>query len=261
MEPDHKLSPRAPSSIESGEQVCGVDKRLVEDFLELILNNYRKTDEATAFLEHRVGVSNVHAFTNVRDVLSHLCTMLDKNTPPEKKRDQLNNAEEHLRRAILEPYEVGFSKLIAEFKKVYEDYKRNVIPVRERHISLNSAPTLVMVDARLKEIAELARRGRTAKGRNLWTAEWEAGVASFVDAFDKVAALKAELEDYCYKYDRIKSDEGVAKETAQLRSDLATARSELATESRRSSRLSKISIAATIITFILAIILTIVLSR
>lgn len=254
MEPEQQLSPRAPSSIESNEQVCGVDKRLVEDFLSLILHNYRKTDEATAFLEHRAGVSNVHAFTNVRDVLSHLCTLLDPATPPEKKRDQLNNAEEHLRRAILEPYEVGFSKLTSEFKKVYDDYKRNVIPLRERHVSLNSAPSLIMIDARLREIAELARRGRTAKGRNLWTPEWEVGVASFVDAFDKMAALRAEVEDYYYKYERITSDESANNEMTKLRADLAT-------ESKRSSRLSKISIGATIITFVLAVILAIVLAK
>jgi hypothetical protein len=31
--------------------VCGVDRRLVEEFLALIRDNYRKADQATAFLE------------------------------------------------------------------------------------------------------------------------------------------------------------------------------------------------------------------
>ena len=223
MDPTKQFAKTVPAESESADLVCGVDRRLVEDFLNLILNNYRQADQASAFLEHRVRVSNVHAFTNVRDVLSHLCTMLDPATPPDKKRDQLNNAEEHLRRAILEPYEVGFSKLTNDFIEVYEKHKKIVEPIIEKYESLRSAPSVAMVDGRLKEIYELAKKGRNAKGRNLWTPEWEAGVASFVDAFDKLSTLKGELEGFCYRYESIQKDEAATSALAKLSADYQVA--------------------------------------
>ena len=209
-----------PSNSESPQLVCGVDKTLVEDFLILILKNYKRADEATAFLENRAGVSNVHAFTNVRDVLSHLATMLDPNTPPEKKRDQLNNAEEHLRRAVLEPYEVAFGKLIQQFQTIYDDYIKHVVPATDKYVPLNSAPNMVSVNARLRGIHDLYVSGRKAKGRNLWTPEWEKGVASFIEAYDKLVTLKSELEDYYYKYERLERDEGQARKIESLKKQL-----------------------------------------
>lgn len=253
---------------DEADLVCGVDRQLVEDFLDLIKNNYRQADAAAAFLEHRARVSNVHAFTNVRDVLSHLCSMLDPATPPDRKRDQLNNAEEHLRRSILEPYEVGFSKLTEAFIEVYEKYKQFVEPIIDRYVPLNSAPTIAMVDSRLREIHELTRKGRSAKGRNLWTPEWEAGVASFIEAYDKLSTMKSELEGFFYRYERLKHDEEAASALSKLDADLqaADARASklevnLAAQSKRSSTLAKVSIVATIITFLLAAILAIVLAR
>ena len=102
---------------------------------------------------------------------------------------------------------------------------------------LNSAPTIQIVNSRLREIYELAKKGRAAKGRNLWSAEWESGVASFVDAFDKLSSLKAELEDYYYKYERLQHDND-----ERMRS-------------RKSTILAIWGIVATVITFILAAIL------
>lgn len=253
---------------EEPDLVCGVDRQLVEEFLFLIRDNYRKADQATAFLEHRARVSNVHAFTNLRDVLSHLCSMLDPATPADRKRDQLNNAEEHLRRSILEPYEVGFSKLTSDFIALYEKYKQSVEPLISTYVPLNSAPTMAMVDSRLREINELAKRGRSAKGRNLWTSEWESGVASFIEAYDKLSTMKSQLEGYFYRYERIKHEENASNAFAKLDADLKAAsekanklENDLERQTRRGNRLSKWSIAATIVTFILATILALKLAN
>jgi hypothetical protein len=83
-----------------------VHRELICRFLSLVRDNYAKADKASYFLERRAGVSNACAITNLRDVLSHLATLLDPTTPPDKRADQLSNGEEHLRRAIIEPYEM-----------------------------------------------------------------------------------------------------------------------------------------------------------
>lgn len=260
MDPSQQLTKTVPPDTNSSDElVLGVDKKLIEDFLTLIRDNYKKTDEATAFLEHRARVSNVHGITNVRDVLSHLTTLLDPNTPPDKKRDQLNNAEEHLRRAILEPYEVGFSKLIQDFILVYENYRQEVEPIIDQHVALNSAPNQQIVDSHLTEIYGLAKRGRHAKGKNLWTPEWENGVANFIDAFDKLAALKSELEGYCYKYQRIRHDSEQTKELESLRGQVTVLTGQVKTEGGKSTKLhlggyviGAIGILLALVTFILA---------
>jgi hypothetical protein len=223
-------------SVATSELVCDVDKAILESFLILIRDNYKKADEAAFFLENRAGITNVHGITNMRDVLSHLATMLDRKTPPEKKRDQLNNAEEHLRRAVLEPYEVALSKLTAEFKTVYNNYKSQVLPNITEHISMHSAPNIAAVDARMRVIADLAAKGRKAKGKNLWTDEWEAGVISYVEAYDKLTSLRSELEEYCLKHTQI-------------------------TQSNNSIRLGRLGIALTVIAFILSIVVTVLITK
>jgi hypothetical protein len=71
------------------ELICGVNKALIEKFLILIRENYRKADKATFFLELRAGVSNVPGIANSRDVLSHLATALDPNLSDEERQEQL----------------------------------------------------------------------------------------------------------------------------------------------------------------------------
>jgi len=207
-------------------QICGVDQNLIEQFLLLIRDNYGAADKATFFLEQRTGIVNVQGIANVRDVLSHLVTLLNPTTEPEKRVAQLANAEEHLRRAIIEPYEIAVNELLIKFNELYFRYKRDLLPIKDRHLTLQSAPNAVSVDASLKKIAALYASGRSGKGKNIWSAEWEVGVKSFIDAYEALAALYAELEGHWNNYVQIRRD-------------------------RKSTLLAAWGIIATIITFIL----------
>jgi len=183
--------------------VCGVDKELVEQFLDLIRNYYKKADKATFFLELRTGLVNVPGITNIRDVLSHLVTLLDSSTPQAERRAQIENAAEHLRRAIIEPYEMGFNDLTVRFNELYKAYKRHVIPVKDDHVVLKSAPNAVSIEARLRSIESQAGAGRAAKATNFWNSDWEAGVTNFVNAYEDLSVLNNELETYYYKLEQI----------------------------------------------------------
>ena len=59
--------------------VCGISKELTERFLLMIRDAYPKAELATCFLEERAGINNVPHMANVRDVLSHLATFLDRS--------------------------------------------------------------------------------------------------------------------------------------------------------------------------------------
>lgn len=190
-----------------GELVCGIPKEFVEKALYLIRDNYRKADEACFFLEERAGINNIQAITNVRDATSHIVTLLNKPDLSNEQREvQLGNAEEHLRRAIIEPYEIAIDSLTKDFYPLYLQYRERLLPVKARHTVLGSAPNSISIDARLREIQQLTVKGREGKGKNLWDPAWEEGISAFIDAFDKLFELKAELETHWYNYEQIGRD-------------------------------------------------------
>jgi hypothetical protein len=190
----------------NSDTICGVERQLVERYLLLIRDHYRKAEKATYFIEQRTGVVNFVGVANVRDALSHLVTLLDENTPAEKRNDQLISAEEHLRRAILEPYNIAINKQLVLFKELYEKYKRQLLPVKDKFPSLLGAPNDVSIRSTMGEVRSLVAKGRSAKAKNLWDPTWEEGVAALVEAFDKLADLFSVVEQYWYKYEQVKGE-------------------------------------------------------
>jgi len=242
-------------SLTDAPLVLGVNREMLERFLTLIHDYYDKVDKATFFLEMRTGVINVSGITNVRGILSHLVVFLDPNTSDEKRREQLTNAEGHLRRAIEEPYEVAFDSLTVSFQRTYQQYKSEVLPAREKHAFLHSAPNLIMVDARLREIGDLGSTGRAAKDKELSDPAWEVCTAAFVEAFEKLFALKSEIEVYCNAYGTMKEDE-VREENLrkQLREEI---HDDLARESKHSTLLHYIGIAIGTLGILVAVLLVV----
>src|SRR5713101_7239802 len=130
--------------------VCGIPQSLVEQFLFLIRDGYPKAELATGFLEERAGIKNVQGIANVRDTLSHLATFLVPAIDNEERAKQIISAEEHLRRAIIEPYQVAVEDFVAKkFEPLYEKYKTHLLPVADRHDSLRTAPNAIQVEATL----------------------------------------------------------------------------------------------------------------
>ena len=182
------------------------ERELLMRFLVLIRDNYRKADKATFFMERRAGVMNPCAIYNLRDVLSHFATFLDPKTPPEDRPDQLASAEEHLRRAIIEPYEIGLASLIERLEPLYQNYKARLVPVKDRHIALSTAPNQVQMDKALGEVNDLVQKGKNAKANNRWDAEWEAGVKALPEAYEMLASLHSEMESKWYIFEQIERD-------------------------------------------------------
>ena len=159
----------------SADEILGVDRDLVERFLILFRDNYREVDLATVFLEQSEGISNGQSFLNVRDAMSHLVTALDPSTPKEKKADQLPTCEEHLRRAILEPYETTLNARLIKLAQLVDDYRQSVIPVAQLYSELRDSPNEVQIEAIHQKIRQLVAKGRAAKAKNLWNEGLEEG--------------------------------------------------------------------------------------
>jgi hypothetical protein len=181
--------------------VRGIRQSQLERFLTLIREGYPKAELATCFLEERAGINNIPNMANVRDVLSHFATFLDPEIDEKERADQLAHAEEHLRRAIMEPYQIAIEDIAVKVADLYDKYRKFVLPAKDAHLSLKSAPNDVQINARLREIRERFEAGRLAKGRNRWDGPWEEGVKNFTFAFDGLEELLQELERYSNLFD------------------------------------------------------------
>jgi hypothetical protein len=179
------------------DMILGVDRDIVEQFLALILEKYPKVDEANYFIEHNVHTSGINvAITNQRDVLSHLCTVMSQNGMSRtEKIAQIALAEEHFRRAIIESYERAATILNDMVLRQLDTYKSEVLPIANQSVML-SAPTLESLRSGFQQIAALRDKGRKAKARNQWDAEWEEGVASLVKAFSLLRDSQHIMEQY-----------------------------------------------------------------
>jgi hypothetical protein len=219
-------------------------------FLVLIRDNYKKADKAAHFLERKAGITNTCSMANLRDVLSHMATLLDPATPPEHRADQLASAEEHLRRAIIEPYEIALAALTEKFGPTYDGYREKLIPIRESTEGFRTSPNRHDIDNRLQEIDELAEKAKHAKGRNKWDAEWELGIISLIDAYRKLAELHAEIEEWIFRLNQ--------HQAAQA---LNVASASLTTTAQHHTRLHKWGIAWTIAALIVGIAFGFVFAR
>lgn len=179
-----------------GENKIVIDDIAVE-FLQLVRDYYHITDAANYFLEGRTGESGINiAIANQRDVLSHLVTLLSNGSLTEdERRGQLANAEEHLRRSIVEPYQRAVEIKNDQFRKLDAVYKKKVVPLIENN-SLENAPNLTSISARHRHYMELYADGRNSKHRNLWDAQWNVGVMKFQQSFEIVEELVNDMDKY-----------------------------------------------------------------
>lgn len=182
------------------DYICGIEREIVESFLILFRDNYKKADEASYFLELKEGVSNASGIANIRDALSHFVSALDTRITLDERRKHLTNTEEHLRRAITEPYKKAVNGRLAKFRSLYTQYKKEIEPNRGRYDNLSDAPTAATIETLLVHIEELIKKGRESKTKNTLNEEWEETVNGFVDAYNLLCDLYNKIERYKERY-------------------------------------------------------------
>ena len=187
-------------------EILGIDFFIVERFLKMVRDHYKEADKAAFFLEQRVGISNVQGFTNLRDVLSHLASMLDDSSSDAAREAQLFNAEEHFRRATLEPYEIALGVRTEKFQLLYEQYLKELIPAKSEYPELECAPNDVQIQSKLRMVADLSTQGRAAKNRNALDNAWEVGALKFIESFSILEDLYSELNRHWSTFDHLRKE-------------------------------------------------------
>ena len=112
----------------------------------------------------------------------------------DQKKEHLALVEEHLRRAIIEPYEKCVDQEVTKInEQLYPQYIREVAP-RERELKLDPVMSEGVINEKLSEVAKLVTVGRKLKTRNIWDDNWEEAVKIFIQAFELVRPLRELLE-------------------------------------------------------------------
>jgi hypothetical protein len=119
------------------------------------------------------------------------------------------------------------------------------LPAKDQHPFLSSAPTRANIEARLKEILDMAAAGRIAKGNNDLNLSWEEGTVCLTQALEKLMELVRETEEYFYKF------QSVTKE-ASLENKLAEASSKFEKAHKHNIRWHRIEIVVAILLFFLS---------
>lgn len=157
---------------------------------------------------------------NQRDAISHFKSALQHGTSREKRLQQYAAAEEHFRRAIIEPYETALKKKISILIPIYDRYRQEVLPVRDRHPELERFPDNRSLEDTLTEITRRRDAAREAKGHNIWDEIWEQGVEDYATGFDRADKLLNRLENGLIQMNQIKKDE-TARQIKKLEDEIA----------------------------------------
>jgi hypothetical protein len=176
------------------DEILGLETEVLERFLQFLVKEYPIADKANYYLERqRVSGINI-AITNQRDMLSHLVTLLtDRELTLEEKIGQVANAEEHLRRSVVETYAKAVALETKTALDNLNDYKRLVIP-HAKNPAFSTAPAISAILKDLEEIEKLRQVGRAAKSQNAWNEEWVKGLNSYSEAFEKARRLNDTLD-------------------------------------------------------------------
>jgi hypothetical protein len=179
---------------------------ILAGFHRLFREKYSIADQASFFLETQARVSGINiTITNQRDALSHFVTFLRTDEMSvEAAREQLVDAEEHLRRAIVEPYEVAVALEARYGAQLRDAYLAEVATLADPRVA--NLPTAKDLAQRADALQELRVTARKAKARNIWDPAWEAGVKTYIETFVGLRDLSREMEEHLALARRIRAE-------------------------------------------------------
>ncbi len=176
-------------------KIDGVDIKHIRWFIQTIRVKYKAVKKSVLFLENIEAEFSLTALSNIRDFLSHIETAFREDTSPEDIESNISQSEEHLRRAIIEPYQIVLECNLENFLKEYDDYLENF---QEKEIKYNfdKVTNHKKIQKDILYIQKLLAEGRESKGTNKWNYDWEEGIDKFSLGIKKTKELINTLHEY-----------------------------------------------------------------
>jgi hypothetical protein len=179
------------------DTILGVERDILEKALLIFRDRYHLATQANLVLELYAGTSGINvSITNQRDAVTHLVSLLKADGDRDAQVTQVGNLDEHLRRAVSEPYELAVNVLEDRLATVLQQYKEEVLSLEGYRAVLPGAPTLEELSTMTAAITRQRLEGRFAKTENVWSADYGEGIAKFIGALQALSDLRSRLEVY-----------------------------------------------------------------
>ena len=91
-------------------ELLGVKFEYLEQMIRLIRERYSIVKKGTKYLENLEREYDLTALANIRDFVSHIETVFREDICDREREANLDQSEEHLRRALVEPYQTALSQ-------------------------------------------------------------------------------------------------------------------------------------------------------
>ena len=180
-------------------KIAGVDIKHLEWLVTIIRDKYSAVKSGVKYLENMEGEYDLTALANIRDFLSHIETSFKHNIHDKEIEANINQAEEHLRRALVEPYHTALDVKLQKFLDEYREYEEAMLP-NEAKYGLSEITDHNAIRHDIHRINTFLNEGRKRKGGNLWDNSWEEGVENFVQGYELAIELHNNLKEYKEHY-------------------------------------------------------------
>lgn len=182
---------------EAQEQIRGVYRSQLERMLELMATRIPTVMAAHRYAEEHARIYNRIGRNNLTEALSHLAGLAEgaENLTEAEQQDELTNFEDHLRRTMMESFEVVAKARLGTLKKdgIWDRYYTTAA----RLVDGGKLPAVTSRDQILEleqEIRFWMEEGRSRKNAQNWD-EWIYGAECLRKASDKADELSRYLRE------------------------------------------------------------------
>ncbi len=176
-------------------------KKIFDKAVDAILFNYPKITDSLFHLEARDHRRSLSTYIDIRDILSHLVTISKCLTKEQAEANYINMCE-HIRRAIVEPYQITLELKLRDIHSLYDLYKRNFLK-REKLFFVSQEKTRQLrgeVESQFKKVSELWFEGRLLKSADLQSIEFEKAISSFLSGYNLLNEIEPKIEELYSSY-------------------------------------------------------------
>jgi hypothetical protein len=183
--------------VSAGERINGVYREQVERMLEVLSTRILTVMEAHRYAEEHARMYNRIGRNNLTEALSHLARLAESapDISKDEQRDQLTNFEDHLRRTMMESFEVVAKARLGKLKKdgIWDRYYANAARLVD-HGKLPAVASAEEIEELEREVRFWMEEGRTRKTAHSWD-DWTYGAECLRTASDKADELSRKLRE------------------------------------------------------------------
>jgi len=177
------------------DRINGVYVSNIEKLLTVLQLRVLKVLDAHRFFEEHTRMRNRIGSNNLTEALSHMGRIAESahEMTEEQQREQITHLEDHLRRTMMESFELVARARLGRLRKdgIVERYQTQVVPLALRGKLPNIKP-LEEIEALERDTRHWMEEGRKRKHHHRWE-DWDHGAECLAKACESANELDSEM--------------------------------------------------------------------